>query len=69
MLWLKSRGLNLGGSAEEGLRRRIREIYVSHPQKMAKEWCSHLMEEDKRNPSDVSMVGWRPGKGTLCFSK
>jgi len=64
VLWLKSRGLNLGGSAEEGLRRRIRKIYVSHPQKMVKEWCDLLLAEDKINPSDVYLWwGGEPGKG------
>jgi len=51
--WLRDGELNLGDKAEEGLRRRIRELYSSYPCGVAKRFCKRLVEEDNKEQSDV----------------
>ena len=66
--WFSNNCSNLGESAEDGLRSRMREFYANYPCNIAKEWCKLLVEEDMDEPSDVYLWwGGEPNRDS-CYA-
>lgn len=66
--WLRRGGIRLGKGAKEVLRAKVRKIYVGYPCWVARDMCKDLVEEDKKEPSDVYL--WWGGEPNFdgCYA-
>jgi hypothetical protein len=66
--WFRDGGLNLGEEAEEGLRKRIRELYSRYPCDIAKNFCKDLIKEDETKQSDVYLWWGGEPNSDECYA-